>query len=361
MRQTENAFLIGILGDNAFRHHEAAKFLQYFRQWHLIVGRLSQYVEQTDRNDSRKSSVSLRTAEMDIGGTSGPALLSAVVDGARIRGQHNSVASSTASTEAISFILNSTDDSPPNVENLSSPDRLESTCGSMSFPWLLDDSVTKRLSVANLRSSSEGTSDESQIDISIHSSIDPIQEIAQEQIVQPLYLVLGETSLFELMRRLQAAGPRTAENDGGWDVSPDDAPKYQQEVLRYLRLVPVHLPLAKGEENLKLCSWGCTFDEGMPTLLSSSRSPPPTILAECSTLRNHMAGIRSCRPCHRIPSLVKAICNKREFRTVRPIRNIIEIYYRVTREAGSSNSGRYTALRATGASLNSRYNDLPEL
>lgn len=55
--QSQNAFLVGILGNHVFRHREAAKFLSYFRTWDLIVERLSRYVDRTRRNQLRKSRV----------------------------------------------------------------------------------------------------------------------------------------------------------------------------------------------------------------------------------------------------------------------------------------------------------------
>ena len=124
--------------------------------------------------------------------------------------------------------------------------------------------------------------------------------------------------------------------------------------------MPVFAPLAKGEENFKICGWGCLTDKGLPSLLTSDRHFPLSVLADFSTLHNHMAGFRSCKRCTQIPFFVKSALSKREFRTVQPIRHIIEIYFRVTREAKSSKTGCYTALRAAGVSLNSRYNDFQE-
>lgn len=71
----------------------------------------------------------------------------------------------------------------------------------------------------------------------------------------------------------------------------------------------------------------------------------------------HMSCRRTMNPCRRIPSFVN-VSTEAEYEEVRPIREVISIYFNVTREH-KSGYGRRTALYASGRALEYLYQQLP--
>jgi hypothetical protein len=50
VNQSQSAYLVGVVGEEIYRHTTALRFLRYFQRWDLIMARISEYDARTRRN-----------------------------------------------------------------------------------------------------------------------------------------------------------------------------------------------------------------------------------------------------------------------------------------------------------------------
>lgn len=167
--------------------------------------------------------------------------------------------------------------------------------------------------------------------------------------------ILEDISVLRLQRYLQEAGPRTQRATCEfWDTQSDDELRYRNEIFPYIKFVSVDIKL-DGKE--KLCHWGCLDENGRHMVLSSGEYIFSSVLSDHRMQMRHMSGHRTTNPCLRIPSFID-VSTKAEYEEVRPIREVIRIYFGETREQ-QSGYGRRTALYASGGAMQYLYQQVP--
>jgi hypothetical protein len=264
LEKSQKAYLVGVIGEEIYRHPTVIKFLNYFQRWDLILTRLSKYHAMTRRNrevppnppSSSTASVGSGRPSPDDEQQPKPGSMQSNRDGL---GQASGnapekfvdSASSDASDDIDSTSSDEFDDISDEGDDTSTPPRQMGNSSS-------NDRIPPR---------SETFSSPEAFFTVPHPILDNAPD-HENQVSPPLADgVLAETSVLEIQQTLKEAGPRTqCDTCRFWDIRIDDALRHRSKLLPYLELLGVKIKL---DGKKKMCHWGCLDDDGNPTILSS--------------------------------------------------------------------------------------------